>query len=530
MNFSRKSGVLLHPTSLPGSAGIGTLGKSAYAFVDWLLQAGQTLWQILPLGPTGYGDSPYASFSTYAGNPLLIDFDLLAMNQRATPEMIVPPDYIKTEGPVDFGAVVYWKNAVLKQAAAWFLKHGSKSDVDSYKKFTVDNAFWLDDYAAFMTIKEHYDVLAQEQGCAGIWHSFWPKELGAHDLKAVQAWSVAHADAVEVIKVIQYFFFDQWHALKAYANRHCISIIGDIPIFVAPDSSDVWAHQSCFQVDEHGVPKAVAGVPPDYFSATGQLWGNPLYDWDTMKADGYQWWIARIRHMLQLVDYVRIDHFRGFEAYWSVPYGEQTAVHGTWIKGPGYDLFAAIKKELGDIPVIAEDLGVITDEVRDLRDKCEFPGMKVLQFAFSPDEAKQAGMVNAFLPHTFTGPCIAYTGTHDNQTMQGWLCSASDKEVQLVASYCAGEAVSIADARAQVANGTLCKKLVALVFASTACFALIPLQDVFAIGDEGRMNMPSTTGSNWSWRVSASLLTDAEAQKLHYLSYLYGRNIKKGEK
>ena len=360
----RSSGILLHPTSLPETPGIGTIGKQAYKFVDWLASANQTLWQILPIGPTGYGDSPYASFSTFAGNPLMIDLDMLKEKGWISQEQITPPDYIKNSGYVDFGSVVWWKIPVLKTAASQFLDSCTKEDRDLYEAFKNDNASWLDNYAIFMSIKEYYDAKAQEEDRFGaMWSNYWPKELATHQPKAVSDWHASHVKETEVHKVIQFFFFSQWKKLKEYANSKGISIIGDIPIFVASDSADVWANQNLFQLDKDGKSTAVAGVPPDYFSATGQLWGNPLYNWDEMKKTGYKWWIDRIRAMTSVVDFVRIDHFRGFEAYWSVPAGEETAINGKWIPGPDHDLFNKIKEELGDIPIIAEDLGVITDVI-----------------------------------------------------------------------------------------------------------------------------------------------------------------------
>lgn len=528
MKTNRVSGILMHPTSFSGVNGIGTIGEKAFKFVDWLEKAGQSLWQILPLGPTGYGDSPYASFSTFAGNPLMIDLDFLVRDKRTSADLITPPDYIKNEGPVDFGSVVWWKLPVLNKSAQWFLDNCSDEDRASYEKFKNDNASWLDNYASFMSIKAVYDKKAQDENLSGIktvWFNYWPEELSSCKKSALSKWNKEHKDEIEVIKVIQFFFFDQWIKLKEYANKKGISIIGDIPIFVAADSSDVWSNQKLFQLDEKGIPKAVAGVPPDYFSATGQLWGNPLYDWDAMKKTKYSWWVNRISHMLNLVDFIRIDHFRGFEAYWSIPFGDETAVNGQWIPGPDHCLFEAINKQLGKLPLIAEDLGVITDGVAKLRDDFNFPGMKVLQFAFSPEEASNNGMVNAFLPHMYNQNCIVYTGTHDNETMQGWLDSSSDEQVRLVAQYVTGKVMSDAEARALSNNKELCPLLIKAAMASSANMAVFPVQDLFAIGTEGRMNEPSTVGINWKWRFDTNLLTDEKAAELKFLSDLYGRNI-----
>lgn len=534
MSLPRLSGILLHPTSLPGSYGIGTLGKSAFAFVDFLERARVRLWQVLPLGPTGYGDSPYQSFSTFALNPLLIDCDLLSERGWARPTDIVPPSFIKPKGDVDFGAVVWWKMPVLRTCAGYFLDHANDADKADYAAFCKKNRYWLDDYASFMSIKTHHDLQAaaesEKKGASvpGTWNVYWKKDLAGHDKAAIAAWNKAHCEEIEHYKVIQFFAAVQWQTLKAYANGKGIAIVGDIPIFVASDSADVWANQPLFQLNKRGVPRCVAGVPPDYFSATGQLWGNPLYDWAAMKADGYQWWIARIKRQLELTDYVRIDHFRGFESYWAVPFGNPTAEQGTWKKGPGRALFGAIRKALGDLPLIAEDLGVITDAVRDLRDGLGLPGMKILQFAFDENERRAGNLVNAFLPHTYDSPCVVYTGTHDNDTTQGYLESIGDDRLALIASYVRGESVDAERAKKLRKNGALLRGLIARAFSSTAQFAIIPLQDVYRLGTKARMNMPSTSGKNWSWRMTDAMLAGEKADEaaawLAELAVLYGRN------
>ena len=527
MLFERKSGVLLHPTSLSGSYGIGTIGKPAYEFVDWLVDAGQSLWQILPLGPTGYGDSPYASFSTFAGNPLLIDLDKLAERGWAKKSDIKPVEYIKKDGNVDFGAVVWWKSAVLNNCADYFIENSNDEDKALYKNFCQEKKSWLESFAIFMSIKSFYDKKAsEEKAVSSMWNVYWSENLAACDKNAISEWKKQHKTEIERYKVIQFFFDVQWNELKNYANENGISLIGDIPIFVAPDSADVWANQKYFQVDKKGRPECVAGVPPDYFSADGQLWGNPLYNWDEMKKSGYEWWIKRIKRVFELTDVLRIDHFRGFESYWSVPFGEKTAINGKWMPGPGIDLFNAIKKKLGDIPVIAEDLGIITDEVRALRDKTGFPGMKVLQFAFSADEVKQSGMTNAFLPHEYkTENCVVYTGTHDNDTLQGWLLNCSDEQLVIVAQYFTGKKLSVENAHAMVKSGDLRKAMIRSALASTAVFAVIPFQDLIGIDNAGRMNMPSTTGSNWTWRMKKGDLRKKTAEELSFLSDLYARNL-----
>lgn len=529
MKFNRSSGILVHPSSFSGTPGIGTLGKVAFNFVDWLARAGQTLWQLLPIGPTGYGDSPYASFSTFAGNPLLIDLDDLVKRGWADKAACLPPDYIKSTGPISYGSVVYWKLPLLYKCASFFLKHcDNKADKVAYEAFKNDNSSWLDNYAAFTSIKQFYDEKATKEGISGVkqmWNVYWDSPLSKCEPSAVSKWQADHAENIEQIKVIQFFFSTQWFALKAYANKKGIKLIGDIPIFVAPDSADVWSAQRFFQLDKDGVPLKVAGVPPDYFSATGQLWGNPLYDWEEMKKDNYSWWVERTRRMTALVDILRIDHFRGFEAFWSIPYGDKTAVNGKWIKGPGIDLFNTIKARLGELPIIAEDLGVITDGVRKLRDDCAFPGMKVLQFAFDPNEAGKLGMVNAFLPHNYDKNCVVYTGTHDNDTMQGWLLNANNKTLALVASYLIGSKVSEEDAVKMRDTGTLCKSLVKAALASTASMCVIPLQDILGLDNSARMNTPNTLGTNWQWRADMSVLTTDLASDLLYSSTLYGRNI-----
>lgn len=501
------------------------MGTPSYKFIDWLAAAGQSLWQILPLGPTGYGDSPYASFSTFAGNPLLIDLDDLAKRGWADSVAVAAPDWMQDKGRVDYGSVVYWKNPVLAQAADYFIKNCGAQDRAKYQTFKKESAAWLDNYASFMSIKAVYDKKACDEKTNGIWFKYWPEGLRSCDSAAVAKWNGEHEQEVERIKTIQFFFAEQWGALKKYASQKGIKIIGDIPIFVACDSADVWGSQSLFQLGADGTPKAVAGVPPDYFCATGQLWGNPLYDWDAMAKTGYGWWIGRIRRCLELVDIIRIDHFRGFESYWSVPYGEETAINGKWIPGPGKALFDAIEKELGDIPIIAEDLGIITDGVRELRDACGLPGMKVLQFAFSPDEIKQNGMTNPFMPHMFCQNCVVYTGTHDNQTMQGWLDSADEEVLKTVAQYVYGRPMRADEAKRLASSGELRDALVRAAIASAADTAVIPVQDILGVGDEGRMNAPSTVGTNWTWRFDLADLTADRAERLAFLCELYGRNL-----
>lgn len=540
----RKAGILLHPTSLPSGPGIGSLGKSAFTFVDFLEKAGIKLWQVLPLGPTGYGDSPYQSFSTFALNPLLIDFDDLVERGWATAALIKKPSYVKAKGNVDFGSVVWWKSHALKEISKYFLELVTNPDAAGenfdpnvkmeFFSFCRENLFWLRDYAAFMSIKSFYDQKAQkerEEGKVdvnGSWNVYWPKKLAKHDEAAVEKWINEHTEEFLQTEVIQFFVAKQWQTLHEYAASKGIEIIGDVPIFVAPDSSDVWANQKFFQIGKDGKFTAVAGVPPDYFSATGQLWGNPLYNWKNMKKDGYAWWIARVKKMLSLVDYVRIDHFRGFESYWAVPFGSENAVNGKWEKGPGIELFNAIKKELGELPLIAEDLGVITDEVRALRDETGFPGMKVLQFAFDKNERNAGALKNTFLPHNFeTVNCVVYTGTHDNDTTQGLLESLDDESLILVSDYFTGEKNSIESAKKLVKSKKLCAYMVKSALSSTAEIAVLPLQDIYALGSAARMNMPSTAGCNWAWRAGENMISGEKAEKvaawLKNLCVLYAR-------
>ncbi|MBR0494733.1 MAG: 4-alpha-glucanotransferase [Treponema sp.] len=543
--MERKAGILLHPTSLPGTAGIGTLGKNAFEFIDWLEKAGMKIWQVLPLGPTGYGDSPYQSFSTFALNPLLIDFEDLVVRGWANKKDTKKPSYIKMTGKVDFGAVVWWKSHALKEIAKSFLEIITNPEATTSENydpntkaeffaFCRENQYWLKDYAAFTSIKSFYDAKAAKEAeakrCAvpGTWNVYWDKELSKHDEKAVEKWVNEHTEDFLQTEVIQFFAAKQWAAVHEYAKSKGIQIVGDIPIFVAADSSDVWANQGLFKIGSDGQFSAVAGVPPDYFSATGQLWGNPLYDWDAMKKDGYAWWIARIKKMLSLVDCVRIDHFRGFESYWAVPFGSLTAETGKWEKGPGIELFDAIKKELGELPLIAEDLGIITEEVRALRDDAKLPGMKVLQFAFDKNEWKQGSLKNVFLPHNFeTTNCVAYTGTHDNDTTQGLFESLDDESLVLIADYLTGEKNSVEKTKKLLASKKLTKAFVKSIFASTASIAVVPLQDVYTLGTYARMNTPSTSGTNWAWRAEKGQISGTKAEKaaawLKNLCVLYAR-------
>lgn len=526
MKLCRKSGILLHPTSLPKTAGIGTLGKTAFDFVDYLSSSNIGLWQVLPLGPTGYGDSPYQAFSAFALNPLLIDFNDLKERAWARDEDIIPPSNIKNEGNVDFGSTVFWKNEVLKKIAKHIQKKGF-SGAGDFERFCKENDFWLKDYAAFMSIKTHFDD-------KGLWNKAWSDDLRAHKKEAVEEWEKSHQEEIFCIKLTQFFAFRQWNDLHEYAKSKNVEIIGDMPIFVSADSADVWANQEFFQLDEKGIPKVVAGVPPDYFSSTGQLWGNPLYDWKTLAKDGYSWWILRFKQMISLFDYVRIDHFRGFDTYWAVKYGQKTAQKGRWLKGPGIAFFQTVKKTLGDLPLLAEDLGEITDSVRTLLKKTEFPGMKVLQFGFDTTEERRGALLNAFLPHTYESQnTVAYTGTHDNDTTQGSLNAMSEECLLLIASYLEGRKVLKDEALFMRSSGKLCRRLVALCFSSTAVFAIVPLQDLYNFGSDCRMNTPGTSCQNWTWRMREDMLygklAEDKSQWLKTMNTLYARSAIKSE-
>jgi 4-alpha-glucanotransferase len=512
MELIRSSGILLHPTSFSGPYGIGDLGQEAYDFIDFLVEAKQSLWQILPLGPTGYGDSPYASFSSFAGNPLLISLDdLVEVGDLSSADLAdVPPFPIDC---IDFDWVIEWKIPLLQKAARHFLAHASSERKTDFENFCVEQADWLDDFTLFMAVKEDFDQKARKAGVFGaMWSNYWDKDIALRQTRAVNRWRKQKAESIAIGKVLQYYFFQQWNALRRYANEKGIKIIGDIPIFVAPDSADVWANRELFQLDKNGQPTVVAGVPPDYFSVTGQLWGNPLYNWKIMAEDRYRWWIKRIQATLKMVDILRIDHFRGFEAYWEVPAGEKTAVKGRWVKAPGMELFEAVEEELGELPIIAEDLGIITEEVIALRERFGFPGMKILQFAFDFDEAGALGATNLFLPHNYDHQCVVYPGTHDNDTIWGWYQRRSADEKNLIRRYLARSDHDIA------------WEFIRLAMASAAGFAVVTFQDVLNLGSDARMNTPSTLGGNWCWQYRPDALGNWAAGRLREMVELYGRD------
>jgi 4-alpha-glucanotransferase len=513
MELIRASGILLHPTSFPGPHGIGDLGQAGYDFIDFLVQSKQSLWQVLPLGPTGYGDSPYASFSSFAGNPLLISLDrLLEDGYLSKADLGDLPTFPADK--VDYGWVIDWKMPLLEKAARRFLGENKPERQVEFADFCQAQGYWLDDFALFMAVKAFFDQQAKAANIFGaMWSNYWTKDIALREPTALRHWQAEEAEAIAIQKVLQFFFFSQWRAVRRYANEAGIQIIGDIPIFVAPDSADVWANRELFLLDEEGQPTVVAGVPPDYFSPTGQLWGNPLYDWPAMAAQGYDWWIKRIQHTLNLVDIVRIDHFRGFEAYWEIPAEEKTAVEGRWVPGPGSSFFTAITAALGELPIIAEDLGVITEAVVAIRDQFQFPGMKVLQFAFDLDEAGGRGAINPFLPHNFqSSHCLVYTGTHDNDTTLGWYTQRTEAENDLIRRYLARD------------DQDIVWHFIRLALASNADWAIIPLQDVLELGSEARMNAPSTSEGNWAWRYQATDLIDSARSRLRDMVTLYGRD------
>jgi 4-alpha-glucanotransferase len=497
MPFPRASGILLHPTSLPGPYGIGDLGDKAVEWIDFLTASGQKLWQILPLGPTGYGDSPYQCFSAFAGNPYLISPDaLIADGVLSRADLEGAPDF--PAGSVDYGPVIQFKLALLDTVFQNYRAGAGLPDLrQGFERFRQEHAAWLDDFALFMALKEAH------QGA--VW-STWAPDLVSRKPATLAAARARLAESIESQQLRQYLFFRQWGAVKTYAGQAGVRIVGDIPIFVAYDSADVWAHPELFYLDPHGKSTAVAGVPPDYFSSTGQLWGNPLYRWEALKQTGYAWWIDRFRSALSFVDIVRLDHFRGFEAYWEIPAGMPTAEVGQWVKGPGADFFEAIRKALGELPIIAEDLGVVTPEMLALRDRFDLPGMKVLQFAFSSDSA------DPFLPHNFVRNCVVYTGTHDNDTSRGWYeHTSTQKERDFARRYLGRDGQDIA------------WDLIRLAFGSLADMAVTPLQDVLDLGTEARMNLPGRPSGNWGWRYQDGQLTDVIRDRLKELTWLYAR-------
>ena len=554
MELQRSAGILLHPVSLPGSPGTGEIGRHAYRFVDFLAESGATLWQILPLGPTGHGNSPYTAISSFGGNPLLIALDLLEQRGLLPAGTVDDhPDFPVDR--IDYDRVIAWKEPLLRQAARTYLASpamaegrairwndatggdkgaagtgGAAGKAPDFDEFCSREAYWLEDYALFVAAKRHFDAQAAAEGAAAAgraaadetggeaqqapdsrWNLYWPKKLALRDPDGLEKWRIFFAEEIEIEKVLQYFFFTQWAELKRYANARGIRLFGDIPIFVAPDSADVWSRPELFLLDEENTPQAVSGVPPDYFSSTGQRWGNPLYDWERHEREDFAWWISRLRKTFELVDIVRIDHFRGFEAYWEIPADSETAVVGRWVKAPGRRFFSRLREELGELPVVAENLGVITPEVEALRRDFGLPGMLVLQFAFDPDGKGGLDTENPFLPHNHTVDAVAYTGTHDNDTSRGWYESRSEDERDVIRRYLGRP------------DGEVVWELIREVFRSVSRYAVVPMQDPLELGSESRMNTPSTVGSNWSWRMRTEHMEPGVAARLRELARLYGR-------
>ena len=519
----RKSGILAHPTSFPSKYGIGDLGKGAYEFVDFLEKSGQKLWQILPLGQTSFGDSPYQSFSAFAGNIYIISPDILVKKGYLSKKDIeVVPEF--DEKNVEYGKVINYKMSLFRKAFKNF-----KED-KKYLGFCEKNAFWLDDYSLFMSLKNYFIEQRKNtyesaeykayysanekkvklnaiKDCfyGGAWNSF-PDDIRDKKPKAVEKYTKLLKTEIDFYKFLQYEFFTQWQELKEYANEKEIEIIGDIPIFVAEDSADVWSNRNLFSLDTKGFPKVVAGVPPDYFSADGQLWGNPLYDWDYLEATDYEWWFERIKAASKLYDITRIDHFRAFASYYSIPYPAENAINGEWVEGPRIKFFNMMEEALGKIDIVAEDLGTLTPDVTELMEQTGYPGMKVLEFAFD------SGEENDYLPHKYTENCVVYTGTHDNDTVMGWLETAKPEDVNYARSYC-----QMPD------DEPFNWGLIRVAYESKADTAIVPMQDILGLGKEARMNIPSTLGGNWVWRLDGAALTDELADKLKTMSEKSGR-------
>jgi 4-alpha-glucanotransferase len=493
----RSSGILLHPSSLPTGYGIGDLGPSALRFADFLARTGQRLWQVLPLNPTegAHGHSPYHSPSAFAGNLLLISPQAL-VQQGLLPESQKAPSPAWPEQRVAFGRVVRLKQRLMQQACERF---GTDGDTADYERFCL-RAGWLDDFALYAVLRSRYHPRP--------WYE-WPRPLRDRHAKALQAARKKFTDPIRFQKIQQYLFFRQWHALKQYCNRRQIRLIGDMPIYVPLDSADVWAHPRCFKLTRSGRPVAVSGVPPDYFSATGQLWGHPVYDWEVLQTQGYGWWIDRMQQHLKMYDLTRIDHFRGLVAYWEVPAGAKTAINGRWVPAPVEDFFDRLTKRFGPLPVIAEDLGIITADVREVIRRYKFPGMRVLLFAFGGDFPN-----GSFLPHRHEPNCVVYTGTHDNNTIRGWFQKEADRKTKTNLFRYLGQEVPVAE---------LPWKLIRMAMMSTAETVIVPLQDVLGLGSEARMNRPASRRGNWLWRFGWDALNSETADRLRDISETYGR-------
>jgi 4-alpha-glucanotransferase len=503
MNFDRSSGILFHITSLPGEYGIGDMGPEAYKWVDALVKAGCTYWQLLPLGPTGYGDSPYQCFSAFAGNPYIISPILLEKDGFLSKKVISEhPEF--PDDRVDYAKIISWKLEILDVAYAEFVTSASPEKKKSLEEFKEQNADWLDNYALFMAIKDANHAVS--------WRK-WPEELKMRKKDALEKFKSQNATNIQRHVFRQFLFYRQWSQLKKYANDHDIRIIGDLPIFVAEDSSDAWANPELFYFDENLDPTVVAGVPPDYYSSTGQLWGNPLYLWEYHRETGYEWWIKRVKAILNQVDIIRIDHFRGFVDYWEIPAGMPTAEIGKWKPGPGEDFFLALRKALGALPIIAEDLGQLNPQVFELRDKLGLPGMKILQFAFGNEPTDD------FFPHNYPRNCVAYTGTHDNDTALGWYLGASEHQRENCIKYLAGQEDCIA------------WDMIRGIWSSVASFAISPMQDFLGLDNSARMNYPGNPSGNWDWRMPPLAVSERLVSRIREYNYLYNRlNIAQEEK
>ena len=503
MPFDRASGLLLHISSLPSHGGIGDLGPAAYDFANFLEASGQRIWQVLPLSPVGYGNSPYSALSAMAVNPLFVSLEVLRDWGWLSEERLQSASLPKEAGRVDFDAVIEKKLPLLREAAAHFLREHTNEQWSRYKKFCADKAAWLDDYVAF--------VVLREQNGNALWTE-WPKELGHREPAALAKFRSEEAQTLEAEKVIQFAFDEQWFHLHSYCKERGIQIRGDIAIFVSFDSADVWTHPELFDLREDKTPSNVAGVPPDYFSETGQRWGNPLYKWDVLEKQGFGWWVARMARALELYDMVRLDHFRGFEAFWQIPGADETAVNGKWVKAPGRALFQKLRDELGELALVAEDLGVITEEVDALRKEFEMPGMRILQFGFGNRGA------HSYLPHRFEQNAVVYTGTHDNDTTRGWWDKGASAE----------EKAAVEVYLHPGADGPVWA-LIRAAATSVADLCLFPVQDILELGSDARMNVPSAANGNWSWRLEQSTLTGERAEKLRAITDATDRTLKAQE-
>ncbi len=495
--MKRSAGILLPISSLPSKYGIGCFDESAYKFADLLKAAAQTYWQILPLGATGYGDSPYQSYSSFAGNPYFISLDALILAGLLTAEECETTDFGKHPAKVNYRKLSEKRLPLLWKA---YERSGISKNAD-FAQF-CEKQSWLEDYAMFMALKDEFN--------GAPWYA-WDEDIRMRTPQAMTKYREKLAEQAEFYKFLQYQFCTQWESLKAYANAQGIRIIGDIPIYTALDSADAWASPELFRLDKHGIPTAVAGCPPDGFAAEGQLWGNPLYDWEKHRDTGYAWWIARLAHCFRLYDAVRIDHFRGFDEYYAIPYGEKTAVNGRWEKGPGTELFRAVEQALGKQEVIAEDLGFMTDSVKQLVRDCGFPNMKVLEFAF---DSRDTGNQSDYLPHNYTEHCVAYTGTHDNQTIAAWFAEIPEQERRLAREYLCDRCTP---------DEELHKSFIGLLFRSRADLCVIPMQDWLGLGDSARMNTPSTVGENWQWRMGREDMDETLCKEIRRMTELYGR-------